>query len=89
MLFSQSLKYWQDFSFFTFQSELVSIENVQFHGSGKFPEVVTVAIGYEDDRIFLRLERDDDTTAMLNEDLFETSRILPTGVFKAEHSEVR
>jgi hypothetical protein len=69
-------------------SDSVTIKNVDFHGREKFPTRIEVVFSYQDDDISLLLQKDDDSTRLLSEDLFHTSKILPSGLFKDKERDV-
>ncbi|XP_060606872.1 uncharacterized protein LOC132759166 [Ruditapes philippinarum] len=64
------------------ESYLITIKNVDFHGRGKFPSRIEVVFSFQDNDVSLLLQKDDVSTQLLSEDLFHTSKILPSGLFK-------
>lgn len=74
--------------FLQFCADLALVENVEVHGNGRFPVEMVVFLRYQGNDIQLHLERDDETTALLSEDIFDTSPILPSGLFREEIREV-
>jgi hypothetical protein len=69
-------------------TDLVTVEHVEFNGYGRFPENVDVVLGNQGNNVYLKLARDDDATSILSEEIFETSKILPTGVFSEHDKDV-
>lgn len=84
-------KFWTNhrniFTPISFQ-DLALVENVEFHGNGRFPGEMVVFLRYQGNDIQLHLARDNETTALLSEDIFDTSPILPSGLFREEMREV-
>ncbi|XP_060559570.1 uncharacterized protein LOC132719734 [Ruditapes philippinarum] len=77
-----TLLYWQSFvDSSNLDGYLVTVEHVEFNGNGRFPENVDVVLGNQGNNVYLKLARDDDATNILSEEIFETSKILPSGVF--------
>lgn len=72
-----------------FISDLVNIQNALLPGKERFPEKIEVQFSHYGNDIRLLLTRDDETTQMLTEDVFRTSKFLPDNIFQDENSDVK
>ena len=66
----------------------MTIENIEYDGNGHLPEVIELLLSYDGNEIYLRLDRDDETTGLLTESVFDASSFLPSGVFTQRKSKV-
>ena len=71
-----------------YSAALLTVKNVDFHGRERFPADIDVVFTYQDKDVTLQLQRDDEATEMLSEELFHTSKILPSGLFKDSEKDV-
>ncbi|XP_060606874.1 uncharacterized protein LOC132759168 [Ruditapes philippinarum] len=64
----------------------VTIENVEYDGYGQFPKVIELLLSYDNKDIYLRLDKDDETTGLLTQSVFDASSFLPSDVFTQRKS---